>query len=208
LFPNQANLRGLYLIAGEPRISSAELERRVHRAIEGGARLVQYREKGLPPTLRKARAQRLLSACRELGAALLVNDDVALAKAIGAQGVHLGRDDMPLHAARAILGSSKIIGVSCYNALENAHRAAGADYVAFGRFFPSRTKPQAVQADFDLLRRARREIPAPVVAIGGITPENGASLILSGADMLAVGHALLAQKDPFAVARQFAELFA
>jgi thiamine-phosphate pyrophosphorylase len=116
---------------------------------------------------------------------LIVNDDLELAQRIGADGVHLGREDADPRDARERLGANAIVGVSCYDQLERAHWAqeVGADYAAFGRFFPSATKPQAVPASLDLLRRARRELALPPVAIGGITPENGRSLIAAGADM-------------------------
>ncbi|MAT65105.1 MAG: hypothetical protein CMN57_05635 [Gammaproteobacteria bacterium] len=132
-----------------------------------------------------------------------------MAAAAGAHGVHLGRDDAAVTAARERLGPRAIIGVSCYNELDRARQAArlGADYVAFGRFFPSRTKPQAVQAEPALLTAARRELGLPLVAIGGITPENGGLLLAAGADMLAVIHGVFGAADIEAAARGYTALF-
>jgi thiamine-phosphate pyrophosphorylase len=154
-------------------------------------------------------AQQLLSLCNQFGATFIVNDDVDLAAAVHAHGVHLGGEDVPLPQARQRLGAEAVIGASCYNRLELAVRAQqqGADYVAFGRFFPSRTKPQAVPADIALLRQAKAQLHLPIVAIGGITAQNGAQLIAAGADMLAVVEAVFAQEDIAAAARQLAECF-
>jgi thiamine-phosphate pyrophosphorylase len=140
----------------------------------------------------------------------IVNDDAALARQSQADGVHLGREDTAPVQARARLGSRAIIGVSCYNELPRAQAAQeqGADYVAFGRFFPSRTKPQAVQAGPELLHEAKKKLRIPVVAIGGITPENGASLIAAGADALAVIEGVFGQADVRAAAERYAQLFA
>jgi thiamine-phosphate pyrophosphorylase len=138
----------------------------------------------------------------------IINDDVALAAAIGADGVHLGRDDGDIAAARQQLRHG-IVGLSCYNEwpLAKAAAAAGADYVAFGAFFPSTTKPNAARAAPDLLKRSRQELDIPVVAIGGITPENGRDLIAAGADMLAVVQGVFGQPDIQAAARRYAALF-
>lgn len=160
-------------------------------------------------TARLRQAQALSRICREHGVIFLVNDDVGLAKESDAGGVHLGREDMALPEARAQLGSGKLIGVSCYNDLERALMAEkqGADYVAFGSFFPSRTKPQAVRASLELLRKARRQLKLPIVAIGGITPENGAGLVEAGVDMLAVIEGVFGQPDIRTAARRYANLF-
>ena len=139
----------------------------------------------------------------------LINDDIHLAATIEAAGVHLGRDDADTVTARAALGPHAIIGVSCYNELARAQAAqdAGADYVAFGRFFPSRTKPQALEAAPELLRAARGALKIPVVAIGGITPENGGVLIEAGADALAVIEGVFGLADVRAAAARYAALF-
>ena len=150
-----------------------------------------------------------MSLCHAAGALFVVNDDVELAAAIGADGVHVGRDDAAVAQARARLGPYRIVGASCYDQIDLGRSAvaAGADYVAFGSFHPSPTKPGAVRADPELLRRARRELAVPLVAIGGITPENGAALIAAGADMLAVIHAVFGAADTRAAAAAIARLF-
>ncbi len=200
--------RGLYAIT-DAELRGDGLARQVARAIAGGARVIQYRDKGEDAARREAEARELLAVCRSRGVPLLINDDPALAARIGADGVHIGREDGGLAAARATLGPEAIIGVSCYDrfALAEQACAAGADYVAFGRFFPSRSKPQAVQADPALLRRARRELPCPVVAIGGITAQNGRPLIEAGADMLAVIRGVFGAPDVTAAARALSDLF-
>lgn len=200
-------LCGLYAITDSA--AGADLTGRVKLAIAGGARLIQYRDKGGHPEGRLREAQELLALCRASRVPLIVNDDLELAQRIGADGVHLGRDDADPRDARERLGANAIVGVSCYDQLERAHWAqeVGADYAAFGRFFPSATKPQAVPASLDLLRRARRALRLPLVAIGGITPENGRSLIAAGADMLAVVDAVFGRSDIRAAARGFSRLF-
>jgi thiamine-phosphate pyrophosphorylase len=206
-------LRGLYAITPEPPLSIQAQGRQVEQAIAGGARVVQYRDKSRDRAgdreRRLAEARALLAICRAAGVPLIVNDDAALAAAVEADGVHLGRDDIPPGEARRLLGPAAIIGVSCYDRLDLAEAAqtAGADYVAFGSFFPSSTKPLAVRADLDLLRRARQRIRLPLVAIGGITPENGAALIAAGADLLAVVSGIFSRPDPEDAARAYTRLF-
>lgn len=202
-------LRGLYAITPERPDPHSTLAEQVEQAILGGARIVQYRDKSEDARRRLAEARSLVEVCRRHGIPLIVNDDVELAAAAGADGVHLGRDDMEPAAARRRLCSGALIGVSCYNRLENAERAQalGADYVAFGRFFPSASKPGAVPADLELLCRARRILNLPIVAIGGISPQNGGPLVVAGADMLAVIEALFGRDDIRTAARAFAQLF-
>ncbi|HEB98838.1 MAG TPA: thiamine phosphate synthase [Thiotrichales bacterium] len=202
-------LRGLYAVTDPGLVPREALGEAVAAAIRGGARIVQYRDKTATEGERLGTARRLAEVCRRAGVLFIVNDDPGLAAEVGADGVHLGREDAAMEEARALLGAEAVIGVSCYTDLERARRAAaaGADYVAFGRFFPSRTKPDAAQATPDLLEQARRELDLPVVAIGGITPENGAALISAGADMLAVVHALFGQPNIEAAARRFTRLF-
>lgn len=179
------------------------------QAIAGGAQIVQYRDKKHAAAERARQASELAELCRQHNVLFIVNDDVALAKQSRADGVHLGREDAALAPARAQLGPQAVIGVSCYNELARAQAAEkqGADYVAFGRFFPSRTKPQAVPASLDLLREAKQQLHIPIVAIGGITPENGAALIAAGADALAVIEGVFGQPDIRAAARRYAQLF-
>jgi len=200
---------GLYAIADSSYLAADQFVPAVRAALDGGARVIQYRDKKSEPGQREAIARALDALCREHAVPLLINDDVVLAALVGAAGVHLGRDDPDIGAARAALGDTALIGVSCYNELGRARaaQAAGADYVAFGRFFASRTKPQAVPAAPELLRAARAELSIPIVAIGGITPENGATLIAAGADALAVIEGVFNQPDIRAAAERYARLF-
>lgn len=204
-----ASPHGLYAVADGALLAGSRLTHAVARAIAGGAAIIQYRDKGTDPRQRHSQALALAQLCRAYGVPLIINDDMLLARTAGAAGVHLGRDDPPLEAARKLLGHDAIIGVSCYNDLSMAveAQAAGADYVAFGAFFPSPTKPEAVRADTDLLRRAKARLQCPVVAIGGITPDNAPALIEAGADALAVINGVFGQPDPAAAARRFAGLF-
>ncbi len=201
---------GLYAITHEvAQLSPEALCDQVTAAIRGGARIIQYRYKHLSATQREQQARALLLCCREHSVPLIINDDVALAVAIGADGVHLGRDDMDLQTARAQMGGQAIIGTSCYNSIDLAIAAqqGGADYVAFGRFFASTTKPQAIEAKPTLLRQAKEQLKIPIVAIGGITPDNGRVLIDAGADMLAAINGVFAQPDIRVKAQQYAQLF-
>lgn len=207
------SLRGLYVITPEIDIRKASEQQKllhdVELALTGGARVVQFRDKSHDRERRFSIARDLLVLCNQRGATFIVNDDVELALAIQAHGVHLGGEDSPLIHARQRLGPDAIIGASCYNRLELAEIAQenGADYVAFGRFFPSRTKPQAVPADVALLHQAKTQLHLPIVAIGGITAQNGAQLIAAGADMLAVVDAVFAQVDVLLATRQLANCF-
>ncbi|MFZ2300502.1 MAG: thiamine phosphate synthase [Gallionella sp.] len=205
---NSIVVSGLYAITpDEP--DTAELLRKVRLALLGGARVVQYRNKAAAAELRLKQAETLRELTREFAAKLIVNDDAALAKQVDADAVHLGGEDGSVAAARKLLGSGKIIGVSCYNRLPLAHEAVrqGADYVAFGSFFSSTVKPEAVVATPDLLRQARRELAVPLVAIGGITAQNGAQLLEAGADALAVISAVFSAPDIEQAAREFSNLF-
>lgn len=203
------NIHGLYAITDSHLIPPGELVPRVAEAIQGGAKVIQFRDKSDDSERKAWEAMDLLNICRTLNIPLIINDDVELAIQIGADGVHLGSDDYDIEQARQQLGDNILIGVSCYNHFDNAIDAVnkGADYIAFGRFFPSSTKPDAVQADLSLLERAKQELSVPVVAIGGITPENGASLIEAGADALAVIHGVFGQTDITAAAARYAALF-
>jgi thiamine-phosphate pyrophosphorylase len=204
-----SRLRGLYAITDARLIPGARLTAAVEQAIAGGARVVQYRDKGGDATRLQEQAEALAKLCRARGAVFIINDDPALAAAVQADGVHLGRDDGDVAAARALLGPHAVIGVSCYNQLERARAAvaAGADYVAFGSFFPSRVKPDAVRAAPELLREAKAHLHVPLVAIGGITSANGAALVAAGADLLAVISDVFGHDDIRAAAQRIAQLF-
>jgi thiamine-phosphate pyrophosphorylase len=203
----RARLRGLYAITPETT-DTARLAALVDACLAGGAALLQYRAKNMPPPLALEQARRLAGACRARGAAFIVNDSVDLAIAAGADGVHLGRDDAAVASARAAL-PGKIIGVSCYDdpRLAAAARDAGADYVAIGSVFASGTKPQAVRASLEHIAAAKRISGLPVAAIGGITAANAPGVVAAGADMIAVISALFDAPDVRAAAQSLARLF-
>ena len=204
-----AKVNGLYAVT--PELADSDLLlRKVEAAVRGGASIVQYRNKTASQPLRLWQLERLASICRGGAASLIVNDSAIMAREAGADGVHLGRDDGPVCVARRILGPYKWIGVSCYNDLKRARDAvnAGADYVAFGSFFSSSTRPGAVHATMELLRQARKEIAVPIVAIGGINAGNAGVLIQAGADAVAVVSALFDAADVESEARRLCRLFA
>ena len=198
-------LRGLYAISDGPR---ADLVAACAAALDGGAALLQYRDKGGDDARRLREARALQALCARRRVPLIVNDDIDLAARSGAAGVHLGEHDGEIAAARARLGPAAIIGVSCYDSLERARQsaAAGADYLAFGAFFASPTKPHARLATPRLLREAK-PLGLPLVAIGGITHDNALALLEAGADAVAVISALFGAADVRAAARRFAGLF-
>lgn len=204
-------LRGLYAITSEAIVADEKrLLDAASAALRGGAVLLQYRDKWNPHALRVRLARGLVARCRDAGAGLIVNDDATLAAECGAHGVHLGADDGDIAAARALLGTAALIGATCGNSLERARQAvrAGADYVAFGRFFPSRTKPQAPPAELATLRGAHASLTVPICAIGGVTPGNAQQLIEAGADLLAAIDGVFGASDIEAAARAYAQLFA
>ena len=200
-------IRGLYAVTPD-LADTALLVGTVERALAGGARLLQYRNKSADDDTRRRQAAALLAVCRRHGATLIINDDVELAYELGADGVHVGAEDTAVPVARARLGSGKIVGASCYGDLGRAQAAArhGADYIAFGSFFASSVKPAAARARLSLLPAAR-QLGLPVVAIGGITLDNAGELIDAGADAVAVISALFAAPDAEAAARKFCQLF-
>ncbi|PWU30428.1 MULTISPECIES: thiamine phosphate synthase [unclassified Pseudomonas] len=205
-------LRGLYAITDSKLLADGRLLPYVEAALRGGARLLQYRDKSSDESRRLREAEALRELCERHGATLIVNDDAELAARLGVS-VHLGQTDGSLAAARALLGRQAIIGATCHGSLQLADQAVaeGADYVAFGRFFQSLTKPGASEASPELLEQARaRFANVPLVAIGGVTLENAPDLIGRGADLLAVINALFAADTPAEVerrARAFAALF-
>jgi thiamine-phosphate pyrophosphorylase len=206
--PLATGLRGLYVIADSSLSDkNTRLHDKVAHAIQGGANLVQIRDKRELPNIEEIEA--VADLCRQRQVPLLINDSIELALEVGASGVHLGQSDASLAEARQRLGKKAIIGITCHDRLDLAReaQAAGADYVAFGRFFPSQTKPEAPPANIEILTRARAELRLPIVAIGGITPDNGASLIRAGADMLAVIHGVFGQVDIEAAASAVSKLF-
>jgi thiamine-phosphate pyrophosphorylase len=198
--------RGLYAITQTDGKSPATVIAEVEAAIRGGAAVVQYRDKNPKDALYLARE--LVKLCHRHQVPLLVNDSIELALETGADGVHLGKDDGHIREARERLGPDAIIGISCYDSLERAleAQAHGATYAAFGRFFPSGTKPLASPAHPDTLRQAKQALAIPIVAIGGILPENGAALLAAGADLLAVIGGIF-DRAPESSARAYQHLF-
>ena len=200
-------IKGLYAVT--PDLDDTDrLRIMTSAALAGGTRIVQYRNKTAGPELRRIQTRMLLELCNQQSATLIVNDHVALAAEIGAHGAHIGGEDGSLAEARKVLGPGKLIGVSCYRNLDQARAAAdgGADYIAFGSFYASSVKPSAVRAPLSLLTSARA-LGVPVVAIGGITPDNAGALVEAGADAVAVISALYSAPDITATARQFCQLF-
>jgi thiamine-phosphate pyrophosphorylase len=196
---------GLYVITDGPRPDLLDV---VAQALDGGARLLQYRDKTNDGARRHKEATALKTLCREHGVPLIINADIGLAKAIGADGVHIGPEEADLATARRLMGSQAIIGVSCMASLLHAEAAArgGANYVSFGAFHPSRTKPLAGRAPIELLGQSAA-LGIPRVAIGGITPDNGGLLVAAGADFLAAISAVFRADDVRATARRFSDLY-
>ena len=207
-----SDLRGLYAITDSALLADGRLLPYVEAALQGGARLVQYRDKSGDANRRHDEAAALADLCRQHGAILIINDDLALARALGV-GLHLGQEDGSLASARAELGADAVLGGTCHASLELAAVAAqaGASYLAFGRFFASSTKPDAPPAPLDLLDQARSRFSLPLCAIGGVTLDNAPLLLERGVDLLAVVHTLFSAATAGEVerrARAFAQLFA
>lgn len=201
--------KGLYAIADDLNLTSDELLEKTEQILDNGTVMLQYRNKDRDPALRQSRAASLQKLCRRFNVPFIVNDDIELARILNADGVHLGRNDTACRKARIMLGPASIIGISCYNDLERAlvMEHSGASYVAFGAFFPTRTKTDPVKAEPELLRTAKQKLTLPIVAIGGITPENGRTLIEAGADFLAVISGLYAAADSAVATRNYVRLF-
>jgi thiamine-phosphate pyrophosphorylase len=198
--------RGLYAITQTDNKSIATILREVEQVLSGGAVVVQYRDK--QPLDALLLASELVKLCHQYHAPLIINDDVELAIQVAADGVHLGKEDGAVAHARQRLGNDAIIGVSCYNSVDRAIEAQrdGADYVAFGRFFTSSSKPLAAPAEINTLHEAKRVLTVPIVAIGGILPDNGGQLLDAGADLLAVIGGLFTAQ-PEHSARTYRDLF-
>jgi len=199
--------KGLYAIT-EDESDTQRLLARTGLVLEAGATWLQYRNKAADVRLRDRQARALQPLCRRYGVPLIINDDWQLAAAIGADGAHLGSADGELDAARAAMGPAALLGASCYDdpALAQRAVACGADYVAFGAFFPSPTKPHARRATADLLTAAA-SLGVPRVAIGGITPDNARPLLAAGADLIAVISGLFGAADPAQATRDYLSCF-
>lgn len=200
--------RGVYLITPD-EADTARLLERVQPLLAAGATWLQYRNKSADAGTRHEQARALQALCAASSVPLIINDDAALAAAVGAAGVHLGEDDGDIAAARTLLGPGAIIGASCYDQLALARRAvaAGASYVAFGAFFPSRSKATTRRAHPRLLHEAAA-LGVPRVAIGGLAADNAAPLVAAGADLLAVISSVFAADDPVAALRGYQACFA
>jgi thiamine-phosphate pyrophosphorylase len=202
-------MKGLYAITDTANLSTETMLARTEEILRAGARLLQYRNKQADENTRFTEARELHTLCRQYSVPLIINDDIALAVQAGADGVHLGKTDSTIADARERLGNKVMIGCSCYNDLDRAQQASksGADYIAFGAFFSSPSKPDAAHATPDIIQTAKQRFKLPVVAIGGITPENGQSLIEAGADMLAVISGLYASETPFNTTTKYINMF-
>lgn len=202
-------IAGLYAITPDTQDTPGLLAR-VEQALAGGARLLQYRNKTASATLRLAQGQALLALCGRYRVPLIINDHLDLAIELNADGLHVGAEDGTVAEARERLGTGKLLGASCYRSLESAVEAqrAGADYVAFGGFYPSTIKTgMTTRTPLSLLQEAKRQLSVPVVAIGGITVDNAPPLIAAGADSVSVITALFSAPDVRATAQAFAALF-
>ncbi|GAC1329257.1 MAG: thiamine phosphate synthase [Collimonas sp.] len=201
-------MKGLYIVTPDWD-DTEKLLRVTEQALQGGAALLQYRHKTADAALRQQQAEALLSLCRRYQRPFIINDYVDLCLALDADGIHVGGTDASVAEVRAMVGADKIVGASCYGDLELAHAAyrAGASYVAFGGFYPSRVKKYPVTTPPDIVTRAKAEIAVPNVVIGGMTQENAAPLIAAGADMVAAISSVYLADDPAAAARSFVALF-
>ena len=201
--------KGLYVITdcGQPDLRT--MLDRTGKILEAGVSILQFRDKSDDQSLRRETARALRELCNRTDTVFLINDDVRLAIDACADGVHLGKDDMSYAEARSLLGDGKIIGISCYNDIQAARRAQaeGADYIAFGAFYQTQTKTGTVKAAPELLTTAKAEIFIPIVAIGGINPENGRALVKAGADMLAVISSVYNVDNPGRVVLKYNALF-
>lgn len=201
-------MKGLYLVTPDWDDTQKMLET-TEAGLRGGAALVQYRHKTASAVLRKAQAAALQALCREYGRPFIINDFVELCMELDADGIHVGGTDAPIAQVRAAVGANKIVGASCYGSLQLARDAcqAGASYVAFGGFYPSRVKKYEVTTQPAIVTQAKQDVPVPNVVIGGMTPENAEPLVAHGADMVAAISSVYMVDDPEAAARRFADLF-
>lgn len=204
------NFCGIYPITDDAFMSMQGHEEIIDEVAGAGIAMLQFRAKHGDRNKARRQAGLLLEICRQHKAPLIVNDDVELCALSGADGVHLGRADCDIAGARSVLGPDAIIGVTCHGSLELARSAQeqGADYVAFGRFFPSVSKPEASPARLEILREARKTLDLPIAAIGGIDHNNANRALAAGADLLAVIHAIFGAPDPGAAARELVRIHA
>ena len=198
-------LQGLYVIVDAACIGTNEMISKTQEVLSAGVSIIQYRDKKNQATKKSQIAQQLRNITHDYQSLLIINDDVELACSIDADGIHLGKDDMAIELARKSLGQHKIIGASCYASFENAKPAieASADYIAFGSFYPSPTKPHAPRAKIELLKRAKQTFSTPVCAIGGITTTNASDIYKAGADMIAVISSVFNASSPSRAVQEY-----
>jgi thiamine-phosphate pyrophosphorylase len=201
-------MNGLYLVTPDWDDTQKMLDV-TEAGLRGGAALVQYRHKTASPELRREQATRLQALCRTYGRPFIINDFVELCMELDADGIHVGGTDASVAQVRAAVGPAKIVGASCYGSMQLARDAhqAGASYVAFGGFYPSRVKKYEVSTPLEIVAQAKKEIPLPNVVIGGMTQQNSAPLVAQGADMVAVISSVYMVDDPESAARGFVNLF-
>lgn len=201
-------LHGLYIVTPDWD-DTDKLLAVTEQALIGGAAVLQYRHKTASPALRRQQATGLLTLARQYQRPFIINDYVDLVLELDADGIHVGGTDESVAAIRAKVGPGKIVGSSCYGSMELAHAShqAGASYVAFGGFYPSRVKKYPVTTPPAIIAQSKLEIPLPNCVIGGMTPENSVPLIAQGADMVAAISSIYLADDPQAAAREFAALF-
>jgi len=198
----------LYLVTDRDLMAASSIEECVGQAVSGGCTLVQLREKTASSREFYETALRVRKITADLGVPLIINDRADIALAVNADGVHVGRDDLPLDAARRVLGKDAVIGASVNNLAEALAAAAlGADYLGVGAMFATSTKTDADIASMDELRRIRAGIKIPIVVIGGINKNNAPLFAETGIDGIAVVSAIVAQKDPCGAARELKMLF-
>ncbi len=202
------NLTGLYVIADAACIGKDEIITKTEEVLVAGVKIIQYRDKINSQKDRHKISEQLRKLTHGYNCLLLINDDAQLAKLIDADGVHLGKDDISVKQARKLLGKNKVIGASCYTQIENAQTAinASADYIAFGSFYPSSTKPDAPRAGIELITKTKKQYNTPVCAIGGITPKNATKLLNEGVDMIAVISAIFNASSPKQAVQEYLSL--
>ena len=201
--------QGLYAITHCRILNTEQLLSKTEQILQGGVAMLQYRHKDADAELQFIQASMLRKLCAQYGIPFIINDDPELARLLHADGVHLGREDMDCRQARELLGPDSIIGVSCYNESARVKTAVtdGASYIALGAFYPTQTKSDAIRAEPGLIGRIKQILTLPVVAIGGITPENGQFLVEAGADFLAVSSGLYEPADTCQAVQNYMTLF-
>jgi len=201
--------KGLYAITDCVNLNTEQLIYKTELILQAGVAMLQYRNKHDDNSVRESQAHELKILCDKFNVPFIINDDIELALAVHADGIHLGQADADSEKIRASSDQRMIIGISCYNDLDRAVTAEnkGASYIAFGAFFPTLTKHNTVKAEPELIRKAKQQLELPVVAIGGITPENGGALIDTGADFLAVVSGIYGADDPVHAVRSYLKLF-